>query len=219
MPRVWPLVLALAVAAGISAAAGSTSPVAATVVDRTYLCTNTELAGVRKLEGTGRRGFREGRTWKWLGSATVLNRGAAFVQVPGNEGVRGISDASWSVDVSAGSREAGVEIVTRGCTPSSKRPALTPRSLSGGEADFFGDYFECRGAPPRVLVRLRGEFATAVGFRRDPRQGALRAWVAKGPVRAASFVVATPAGRRIAFGRVVASGRATFFAAAPCVAR
>jgi hypothetical protein len=217
--RAVALIVLVPLAAAVGAAAGPAAP-SRTVVDRTYVCTNTELTGVRKLTASGRRGYREGRNWKWPGSVDVLNRGGEPVRLPPTAtGWRGTSDANWSLSVSAGGGEAGMQIVTRGCTATSVRPALSSRGLSGGEVDYFGDYFECTGVPRRVLVRLRAEFTEATSLRPEPRPPQLRGLRAEGTVAETAVVVQQESGRRLLFGRVLASGKATFFFGRGCVAR
>jgi hypothetical protein len=217
--RAVALILLVPLAAAVAAAAAPTAPTR-TVIDRTYVCTNTELTGVRKLTASGRRGYREGATWKWSGSVDVLNRGGEPVRLPpDSNGWRGTSDANWSLSVSAGGNKAGLQIVTRGCTVARSRPALSSRGLTRGDVDYFGDYFECVGMPRRVLVRLRAEFTESASLRPESRTPQLRTLRAEGVVTETSFLVQRESGQRILLGRVLASGKATLFFGRGCVAR
>ncbi|MBA2384959.1 MAG: hypothetical protein H0V68_09920 [Actinobacteria bacterium] len=228
--RVALLVVATAtLLVGVATGAGSgTSTSATTVIDRTFICTNAVRDGMRKLEANASRGFKEPARWKFLASAGVSNHGTDRIQLPpNNKGLVGNSDTNWYVNALAGRgtppplEEGGghpnISVATRGCSPSSARVLLSTRGLSGGEAGYFDDGYEC-AAPRRVLVRIRGVFRGAASLRLDRLQGALKVLRATGDLTTGSFAVRTLGGKSIAFGMVTASGKATLFTNPSCVA-
>ncbi len=211
--------------AGVATGAGSgTSASATTVIDRTFICTNAVRDGMRKIKANASPGFKEPARWKFLASAGVSNRGMDLIQLPPR-----VSSATtnWYVGALAGRgtppplEEGGghpnISVAPRGCAPSSARVLLSTRGLSGGEAGYFDDGYEC-AAPRRVLVRIRGVFRGAASLRLDRLQGALKVLRATGDLTTGSFAVRTLGGKSIAFGMVTASGKATLFTNPSCVA-
>ena len=95
------------------------------------------------------------------------------------------------------------------CRPSSARVAFDRRSLEARDVGPFDDAYDC--ASPRVLVRVRAELGSSsslTGFR-----GFLRTTA---PVKRASLVVRTPAGKGLAYSELAESGKTRLFVAPNC---
>jgi hypothetical protein len=220
-------VVAAIAGAGIGAlmAPSGTAAPAANVIDRTYLCTNTAKASLRKIAILGTRGFREGATWKWPGSVEIFNDGGeltklARVTLPSGASYIPTVDTNWGfkATAAAGSPQDGAVGLwskwARACTPTSARVPLSSRGLTPATPDYFGDNFVCRDVPRRVYVRVRGVYRSQPGtFRLDAKTGYLRA---AGLVSAGALAVRLESGRPLLLAAVGESGRAQVFRAKSC---
>lgn len=214
---------ALALAGALSAGADSTSDprVSATaegerqtsrVVDRTFVCGVKLRAGDRRIEPSAWSGFRDGGRWEWLPRADV----------GGRDIISFVSIAAGSPAPSAGPTTPPttrwVSVDARPCKPSSARVSLSRRGLNGGQASQFqnSDEYECP-APSRILVRMRADFESPVGFRAQSLyQGRYYSTASAVPARRAAFVVTTLTAKPLAYATVSETGTATLFTAPSC---
>lgn len=199
------------------------------VLDRTYACSTTAKAGVRKVEVDARRGFRDEGKWRWFPSAGIESWGGPPVRLPPNNvGIVATTDLNWSFGLAGGTGTADPEPAAlhayrpsvsltprRACTSTRASVPLSTRGLDGGPADYFGDEYACV-VPAKVLVRVRAVFAEPATLRTDPSQGALRTQRAAGDIREAQLSVRTTSGRPIAYASASAAGAARLFTAGSC---
>ncbi|MBD0338660.1 MAG: hypothetical protein ICV67_05160 [Thermoleophilia bacterium] len=202
-----------------------TTEAAEEIVDRTYACTNTEKAGVRKIAIIGTRGFRQGATWKWPASVEILNDGGpitklARVTLPNGVSYAPSVDTNWGFKAAAAAGSATDGAVAlwskwaRACAVTSVQVPLSTRGLIGSASDYFGDSFVCRDVPRRVYVRVRGVYRSQPeAFRPDAKTGYLHA---SGVVSEGAVAVRLESGRPLLLGTVAASGKAEIFKARTC---
>jgi hypothetical protein len=199
------------------------------VLDRTYMCSTTAKAGVRKVEVDARRGFREAGKWRWFSSAGIENWGGPPVRLPPNSaGFVATTDLNWSFGFATGIGSANPDPAVfrafpasvsltprRACVSTRSTVSFSTRGLDGGPADYFGDEYACV-VPAKVLVRVRAVFTVPARLRTDPSQGALRTQRASGDVREGQLVVRTTSGRALAFASTSAAGSARLLTARSC---
>lgn len=159
------------------------------VVDRTLLCTIYVQAGIRQIE---------------LSAASRPNGPAVRAES------FGVPTTIYG-DLAAVS-SGGLSHDRTRCTPSRARVQLTSAGLTGGRAGPFSEDFDC-AASRRVLVRVRAVFERPVQLRLDWKDATRRYkhMRAEGAVRTGALAIRTEAGRPIAYGDVLASGRARLF--------
>jgi hypothetical protein len=96
------------------------------------------------------------------------------------------------------------------CARITGRPALSPRGLSGGVADIFGDGYEC--LPPRsILFRMRVLFRRPTAVRVERGRDGTRTLAAQARITRASWVLRTLKGKPIAFADVRETGQTRMF--------
>jgi hypothetical protein len=194
-------------ALGAGTAKSGTS--ASRTVDRTFLCRlslpNVDLqasAGIRYADNRSR--------WKKLASAYASTNQGSLAWIR--------AGAPLPPPTELGATPDTVLIDIDQCLAWKASVPLTPRGLSGGAADQFGDPFECI-APKRLLVRVRATFRSPAVLRsRSGSFGGVR-WkslTANVPLREAQLGVGTLAGKRIAYAEVFESGKSRIFTAPAC---
>jgi hypothetical protein len=194
-------------------------------IDRTYVCTNTAKAGLRKIAILGKRGFREGTAWKWPASVEILNDGGPLtrlspVTLPSGASYVPSVDTNWGFSAAAAASSAKDGAVglwskwARACAVSNALVPLSTRGLARVTPDYFGDNFVCRDVPRRVYVRVRGVYRSKPGaFRLDGKTGYLRA---AGLVSEGAVAVRLESGRSLLLATVAENGRAQIFKARSC---
>jgi hypothetical protein len=211
-------IAALGLAVVVLQPSASAEPGASGILDRTFSCTTSVQAGVRKIDVHAQAGVRDGtRAWKWLPTIYVGTPGVAGPG-PNTWAMVGIR-AGWPAPQVAPDRltPAGVWVGAGRCRPyaAAPAPALSRRGLSGGAASPFQDDYTCR--PTRtVLVRVHATFRARTSFRLHADSGQLRA---AGELRRAELVVRTPSGEPLVYGEVRESGSARLFTTGRCIAR
>jgi len=192
---------AVVLVALVAAAAASGAGTASRVVERTLLCTvpqqDTFPDPTRTISvtATPKRG-------KWAASTSVFTLNTE-------------DDAQFAVGMTTGStprNPLGYLAWTRAprCGPSSKRVPFSTRGLQGGATQFAKQY-EC-DVPAQVVVHVRAVFTKPVTVGLDARVPSQL--FAKGNIASGQLVVATPGGKRLAYGSADgATGKVKLFAA------
>jgi hypothetical protein len=216
------LALLGALAVALQAQAG-TQATAVRVVDRTILCAAALSGGIYEVEVRTQAGAsRRGSTWAKpaiamlttgsTGSAAEALDNAVAWAVAG----RYARDATVIQDPFPGFTYPigawGALAMSNRCRVSRARPALSGSGLRGGAIDALGQTFDCP-TPRQVLVRIRARLAADSSL--STRRGNLATVT---PLTDARVVVATQAGKRLAYAEVAASGKARLFTAPSCVA-
>jgi hypothetical protein len=182
----------------------------ARVLDRTVLCTVEPQGGIRELNLYGQSGVRAtDDATKWASLPTAwFNNGSIWTA-----GLAGITAGRNDPSRHAGS---GLWYDAKRCKSSRTRVVLTRGGLgSGGAASQLKERWECV-SPKRVLIRIRGEFASPVRWRYIARQ--FRQFGASGPaLRSAQLMATTPAGKPLAYADANESGRARLFFDGACL--
>jgi hypothetical protein len=144
--------------------------------------------------------------WRELAGLVVTTHG---VPSPGHE-------RSLVAAASAGRHETnvhgGLAISASRCTARRGRVPLVPAGLRSEPATRLGDAYEC-AVPRQVVLRVRGTFSAPARLRRNAL-GSLS--TSGGYAHEARMVVATLAGKRIAYASVDESGSARIFLGAGC---
>jgi hypothetical protein len=194
----------------------------AVAIERTLLCETAFTGGLRDVTvwshaGTGRKGAQWKRpayaavtTGQAASAFTLLDpslawitagrpaRNATVVQDPYANATypfRAWGTVSWNV---------------RLCNESSARVSLDAKGLSGGASGPFDDAYDCP-TPRRVLLRFRAAPSAAA------KAGSYRQFLRYvAPFTKAQLVVATDAGRKLAYAEVLASGKTHLLAAKSC---
>ena len=223
------ILMAVTAARAVSVSVGlQSAPAASQTIDRAYLCTNAVRAGgLRDLNVYAKTAYVGPGPENWLGRISIGNRGKAPTKIgPDQRGRFATAYGHWAFGVGAGTAEptnpfddAGLDVWARwaracNVVASTRRVPLSPRGLSGGAADYFGDNYTCP-APRKVFVRVRAVLSTPTSFRRDRRTGFLEATA---PVQEGVVAVRTQSGKPFAFVSVNQSGKARIFTAPTCVA-
>jgi hypothetical protein len=222
--------LAAFVAASVAAAYASTSSAHQTgptqaptrVVDRTVVC-RAELSGgiheveIRVQSGAVRKGSRWDKpalamvtTGSTGAAAQALDNAIAWV-VAGTPTPRAnlvMTLVGFTYPVTTWGT---VAMATRCSVKRGARPPLSSKSLQGAFVDPFGTVFDC-STPRRFVVRVRAELTSSSSLR--TRRGYLSTTTS---ATRAQVVVATEAGKRLAYAEVSASGKARLLTASSCV--
>jgi hypothetical protein len=201
--------------------ATSAAPAAPAILDRTFACAPAYVGGARQIDALARGGSgRRGSSWNSPAFASVVSTvsGAAATAVENNlvwVTAGAPSATATVVETMPGFtfpfRSWGTVAVSRGlCRPSTQRVALSKKGLQGGAVGVFDEAWDCVTGR-RVLVRVRAvvESATKLASFR----GYLRTTV---PVKSAKLVVATPAGKTLAYAQVFSSGESLLYVAKGC---
>jgi hypothetical protein len=200
--------------------------VASQVVDRTLVCATTYVGGAYTIESRGHKGTgRVGGAWTRPAFAAIKTGAGA------NGGPRNPSILDNSLVWTTAGRPSGASALVEGsvlsdlyrtrlwgtlaintelCRNSEKRVELGSRGLQGGTLGSFDESSRCF-TPRRVLMRLRAELSSPAVLRRF--RDFARTTV---PVRRATFVIQTEAGKRLAYAEVFESGGARLFTARGC---
>jgi hypothetical protein len=223
--RAWALLPIATALVGVSLAppsvAGRSAPM---VIDRTLLCSTLRIGGgLHQFEVRAQTGVRENpTTWKWLAFAGVrighITRGPAQLEASLVWAAAGRAsqktnleelDPAWPYPAKM---HGTLALNQESCRASRARVPLTPKGLSGGLADAFGDAYDC-AAPRRVLLRVRAVLRARAPIYRDRQFLKTRA-----DLNSAHLAIRTPAGKQLAFAAVFESGKARLFTAPSCVA-
>jgi hypothetical protein len=195
---------------------------AARVVDRTMVCAAGLSGGIYEVEAQARAGAgRRGSSWE---------KPATTMVTTGNTGsaAEALDNAlAWAIagrptrnatvipnpfgNFSYPIRAWGTLAMTNRCRVSRMRPPLSARGLRGGAVDGLGQIFDCP-SPRRILLRVRAVLAADSSL--STRRGNLGTTT---PLREGRVVVATSAGRRLAYAEVLSSGKARLFTAPACI--
>jgi hypothetical protein len=192
------------------------------VIDRSATCAPALIGGVHLVDTIARAGSgKRGAAWSSpaLASIRTTVSGSAFTAVDDN--------LVW---VAAGAPSAEAEVLSVGvpgvtfplrswgtvgvnsrlCRTIAKRIPFSRKGLSGGPVGVFDDRWDCDGGR-RMIVRVRAVLdskATLSSYR-----GFLRTTV---PVKSAKLVIATTAGKTLAYAEVFESGKSRLFVAPRC---
>jgi hypothetical protein len=199
---------------------------ASRILDRTFVCSTTYVGGAYSIEGRGHSGTgRAAGAWARPPLAAVKTGAGA------NGGPRDPSILDNSlVWITAGRPSAAATLVegsvlsdlyrtrlwgtlavnTDLCRNAKKQIQLASRGLRGGTLGSFEESSKCL-TPRRVVMRVRAVLSSPAVLRRFRDFG--RTTV---PVREATFVIQTEAGRRLVYGEVSESGRARLLTARDC---
>lgn len=192
-------------------------------VDRTVVCAAVPSGGINEVEVQARAGaVRRGSSWQ-KPATTIVTTGGTGSAAQALDNVlawaiagRPTRDATVIPDpfgnFSYPIRAWGTLAMANRCRVSRARPPLSSRGLRGGAVDALGEIFDCP-SPRRVLVRVRATLTASASL--STRRGNLGTTT---PLREARVVIATSAGRRLAYAEVLSSGRARLFTAPSCVA-
>ena len=215
------LALLAAMAFALQAQARPQAP-AARVVDRTMLCAAALSGGIYEVEANAQAGaVKRGSSWgkpaiamvttgSTSSAAEALDHALAWT-VTGTP----TRDATIIPDPFPGFtypiRAWGTLAMANRCRVSRTRPAFSSSGLQGGRIDALGETFDCP-SPRRVLIRVRAVLAA------DASLGLRRGYLGTTtPATQARVVVATPAGKRLAYAELLGSGSARLFTAPSCV--
>jgi hypothetical protein len=192
---------AVVLAALLAATAASGAGTASRVVERTLLCSVPEQdtfpdpTRTISVSATPKRG-------KWSASTSVFTLNAQ-------------EDAQFAVGLTTGStprNPLGYLAWTRAprCVPTSKRVPFSTAGLQGGATQFAKQY-EC-DVPAQVVVHVRAVFRKPVTVGLDARVPSQL--FAKGNIARGQLLVATPGGKRLAYGSADGTtGKVKLFAA------
>lgn len=194
----------LAVLVGRSAHDASASTRATRVVDRTLLCRTGYSGGARLVLLNARSAARRGDRLDWLASAFVATPGNPLSRQNSQPTLAGVS-AGWPPPPQFASGGLGYD--NSRCGPARKAVRLSPRGLSGGVADAFGEDLRCI-VGKSVLVRVRATFRQAVG--EEPNKAG-DYMSALGRVELGQLAVSTPKGKPLVYADVADGGRARLF--------
>lgn len=101
------------------------------------------------------------------------------------------------------------------CDPTRARLPLTTKGLRGGAFSQFGTAHDCY-TPPRVLVRIRGEFVKPTTLRTVSRFGYPQL-EAPGATKQAQLAVGTLAGKPLAYASIAGAKKTRLFTSADCL--
>jgi hypothetical protein len=180
------------------------APATSKTVDRTFSCAVGVKGGIRSLDVDARTGYKRGERFEWLGQVTLSTWQLGKSQPLSMAGVT----AGWPPP--SPKLQGGLAFDTSLCTAQRGRIALTRRGLAGGPASFWGDAYRCF-TPSRVLVRVRAQLAEPASLERNKTSLGAITRVLRGQV-----AVATAAGKPVAYGEVLESGKARLFVARSC---
>lgn len=196
------------------------------IVDRTLLCTTAFVGGARTIKGRGHRGTgRAGDSWA-RPAFVAIETGAAANGGPQNPTILD-SSLIWLT----GGRPSPTATLVEGsvlselyrtrlwgtlalntdrCNDSKRRVGLSAHSLQGDPLGSFEASYKCF-APRRVVVRVR---AAVSGSAALTRFRAFRRTTV--PVRQATVVIQTEAGKPLFYAEVSDSGRARLLTSPDC---
>jgi hypothetical protein len=211
MSRMMRALLACAVlAATVAALAGhpaldaSASTQATRVVDRTLLCRTGYAGGARLVLINARSAARQGDRLDWLAQAFVTTPGNPLSKQNSQPTLAGVS-AGWPPPPPFTSGGLGYDNTRCGATRA--KVLLSPRGLSGGVANAFGDELRCL-VGKTVVVRLRATFRQPVVEEPNKAGDYINAL---GRVDSGQLAVRTPAGKPVMYADVADGGRARLF--------
>ena len=199
---------------------------ASRILDRTLVCSLAYVGGAYSIEGRGHRGTgRAAGTWGrppfvavQTGAAanggprnpTILDNSLLWVTGGRPSPTSTLVEGSVLSDLYRTRLWGTLAVNTDLCRNSTKPVPLVSRGLRGGPAGSFEESHRCF-TPRRVLLRVRGVLSSPAVLRRYRVFG--RTTV---PVREATFVIQTEAGKRLVYGDVSESGRARLLTARGC---
>jgi len=198
------LAATVATLVGRPAPEASASTQATRVVDRTLLCRTGYAGGARLVLLTARSAARRGDKLGWLAQAFVTTPGNPLSKQDSQPTLVGVS-AGWPPPPPFTSGGLGYDN-TR-CGPTRAKVPLSPRGLSGGIANAFGDELRCL-VGKTVLVRLRATFRQPVVEEPNKAGDYINAL---GRVDSGQLAVRTPAGKPVMYADVADGGRARLF--------
>lgn len=206
--------VAVALAGTLRPAGGSVGALEATrIVDRTLSCAVGKKGGVRQVTITGLTGtrlFEDPSKWKYLATVEVRDESAGRFSMLGWVAAGAPHPSPQGIDPPR--PEALGISASSGCKAVRASIPFSTTGLTGGAPGQLGDRYKCP-SPRRVLVRVRGVFRDPTSLRRN------REWpqfTANGNVTQGQVAVRTEAGKPLAYGRVLQSGRAWLLTAANC---
>lgn len=182
----------------------SASTLATRVVDRTLLCRAGYSGGARLVLITARSAARHGDQLDWLAQAFVSTPGNPLSRQNSQPTLAGMT-AGWPPPPPLTSGGAGYDNAR--CGPSSAKVPLTPRGLTGGVANAFGEELRCI-VGKTVLVRIRATFRQPVAEEPTKAGDYVNAL---GRVDRGQLAVRTPAGKPIVYTDVAEGGRARLY--------
>jgi hypothetical protein len=196
--------MAAAVLGGSLISDAPASVTAARVVDRTLLCRAGYQGGARLVLLSARSAARRGDQLDWMAFASVSTPGNPLSKQNSQPTLAGIS-AGWPPPPPFTSGGLGYDN-TR-CGPTRKAVPLTPRGLTGGVANAFGEELRCV-VDKTVLVRVRATFTQPVVEEPNKAGDYINAL---GRVQTGQMAVRTLAGKPVLYADVADGGRARIF--------
>jgi hypothetical protein len=197
------------------------TPAAPGVIDRTVTCVPVRIGGVRQIDTLARGGSgRQGSSWNSPAFAAIRTTISASAATAVDDNLVWVTAGAPSATATVVSTLVGITFPMRSwgtlavsrthCRTSTKRIPLTKKGLSGGAAGPFEDRWDC-ATGQRVLVRVRAVVQSKSELK--SYRGFLRTTV---PVKSASLVVATEAGKTLSYAEVLESGKSRLFVAPTC---
>jgi hypothetical protein len=195
---------AASASAGLLVADAPASTTESRVVDRTLLCRTGYSGGARLVLINARSAARQGDQLDWLAQAFVSTPGNPLSRQNSQPTLAGMS-AGWPPPPPLTSGGLGYDNAR--CGPSRAKVSLTPRGLTGGVANAFGEELRCI-VGKTVLVRIRATFRQPVAEEPTKAGDYVNAL---GRVDRGELAVRTPAGKPVMYAEVAEGGRARLF--------
>jgi hypothetical protein len=199
---------------------------ASRILDRTFVCSATYVGGAYTIEGRGHSGTgRVAGAWGRppfaaveTGAAanggprnpTILDNSLVWITAGRPSATATLVEGSVLSDLYRTRLWGTLAVNTDLCRNAKKQIQLASRGLRGGALGSFEESSKC-STPRRVFMRVRAVLSSPAVLRRFRDFG--RTTV---PVREATFVIQTEAGKRLVYGEVFESGRARLFTARDC---
>lgn len=205
---------------GLESQAGERA--AASVLDRTFVCSTVLVGGVHQATASAHAGTgRHGKSWDRPAFASVSTSAAGSAELAIYDQIAWVttgrpSSTAKVVDTVAPgfdfpvTRWGTVAVNRKQCQASKASVPVSTRGLVARDVGVFVSPYDCPSA--RILVRVRATFSAGASL--TGYQGFLRTTA---PASEASLMVRSTAGKPLAHMRVLASGKATLHTAPTCV--
>ena len=212
------IVAMLAYAALVGGTTARAEPEAPRVLDRTFTCAISPRGGLYIIDARAHSGTRQQGKWAKLPYAGV--RSGNFGGVSGNM-LAWVTSGTPTATTTVDQDYEAFDVKTFGtigvrrdaCRATASPVPLTSTGLRGVAAGALGDAYDC-AAPRQVRVRFRAMLAAASRLKQGDDYFTVHA-----PVLEAKLAVRTGAGKPLAYGEVVASGKAKLLTAKGCTAK
>lgn len=190
--------------AGLLVSDAPASDTASRILDRTLLCRTGYSGGARLVLLTARSAARRGDQLEWLAQAFVTTPGNPLSRQNSQPTLAGVS-AGWPPPPPLTSGGLGYD--NGRCGPTRTKVPLSPRGLTGGVANAYGEDLRCI-VGKTVLVRIRATFRQPVVEAPSKAGDFINAL---GRVDTGQIAVRTPVGKPVIYADVADGGRARLF--------